>query len=75
MDPESSSRKVRRLAFMLSGLIDALIGGALLLLGFGMLPVDATSYGFENWHALALGGILFVIGAGTFVYNLSRLGE
>jgi hypothetical protein len=71
----NTPNKARRIAFMLSGGIDALIGGILLLIGFGLLPVDVTEYGFQNWHAILLGSILFVTGMLFVVYNLSRWDE
>jgi len=67
--------KARRLVFIISGIIDTLIGAILLLIGFGFLPVDVTNYGVENWHVNLLGGVMFVLGAVTFAYNLSRLDE
>ena len=67
--------KARRIAFMLSGAIDALIGGILLLIGFGVLPVDVTQYGVETWHVNLLGAVMFLLGAITFAYNFSRLEE
>ena len=67
--------KARRIVFMLSGAIDALIGGILLLIGFGVLPVNVSQYGVQNWHVNLLGGAMFFLGAVTFAYNLSRLEE
>ena len=67
--------RARRLIFMLSGAVDALIGAVLLLIGFGFLPLDVTRYGVENWHMNLLGGVMFLLGVGTFVYNVSRLDE
>ena len=60
---------------MLSGAIDALIGGILLLIGFGVLPLDVTQYGVQSWHVNLLGAVMFLLGAGTFAYNFSRLDE
>jgi hypothetical protein len=60
---------------MLSGAVDALIGGVLLLIGFGFLPLDVTQYRVENWHVNLLGVVMFLVGAGTFAYNFSRLDE
>lgn len=60
---------------MVSGAIDALLGAVLLLIGFGLLPVDVTNYGLANWHVNLLGAVMFLLGAGTFAYNLSRLEE
>ena len=71
----NSSNRNKRLAFMVSGITDALIGTVLLLIGFGLLPVEITQYGFENWHANLLGAVMFVLGVGTLAYNLSRLQE
>jgi hypothetical protein len=70
-----SPNRTRRLAFVISGATDALIGGILLLIGFGFLPLDVREYGLQNWHAVLLGGVLFVIGMGFVAYNLSRWHE
>ena len=67
--------KARRMVFMLSGAVDALIGAVLLAIGFGFLPVDVSQYGVQNWHVNLLGGVMFLLGAVTFAYNLSRLEE
>lgn len=67
--------KARRLAFVLSGTLDAFIGGVLLLLGFGWLPVDVRNYGVQPWHAILVGAILFITGLWFVAYNLSRLEE
>ena len=69
------SNRNKRLAFMISGITDAVIGAVLLSIGFGLLPVDITKYGFENWHVNLLGAVVFILGVGTFAYNLSRLQE
>jgi hypothetical protein len=72
---DNPPNRTRRIAFILSGGIDALIGGILLLIGFGFLPVDVTQYGVQNWHLNLLGAIMLLLGAGTFAYNISRLDE
>ena len=60
---------------MISGITDAVIGAVLLMIGFGLLPVDVTKYGFEDWLVNLLGVVMFILGVGTFAYNLSRLQE
>jgi hypothetical protein len=60
---------------MISGITDALIGAVLLLFGLGFLPFEVTKYGFENWQVNLLGAVMFILGIGTFAYNLSRLEE
>ena len=69
------SNRNKRLTFILSGITDAVIGAILLLIGFGLLPVDVTKYGLENWHVNLLGAVVFILGVGTFAYHLSRLQE
>jgi membrane-bound ClpP family serine protease len=71
----SSSNRTRRLVFMISGITDAVIGAILLLIGFGLLPIEVTRYGFQNWHVNLLGTLMFILGIGTFAYNLSRINE
>jgi len=69
------SHRNKRLVFMISGITDALIGAFLLLIGFGLLPVDVTNYGLQNWHVNLLGAVMFILGVGIFAYNFSRLEE
>ncbi|HET6821770.1 MAG TPA: hypothetical protein VFH34_03925 [Anaerolineales bacterium] len=71
----SSPNQTKRLALVISGATDSLLGGILLLLGFDFLPMDVTDYGFQNWHVVLLGGILFITGMIFVVYNLSRWHE
>lgn len=67
--------KTARLALVLSGGIDALLGSILLLIGFHWLPVNLVEFGFEDWHAILVGGILFFVGAVVIAYNFSRIEE
>lgn len=71
----NNPNRTRRIVFILSGAMDALLGGILLMIGFGFLPVDVTAYGFQPWHAILLGGVLFVAGMWFVAYNASRLEE
>ena len=71
----NSPNRTKRIAFMISGATDALIGAILLLIGFGLLPFEVSQYGFENWHVNLLGAGMFILGVGIFAYNLSRLEE
>ena len=67
---KNAPNRSRRMVFIVSGATDAIIGGILLLIGFGVLTVDVTDYGVENWHVNLLGGAMFILGAVTFAYNL-----
>lgn len=68
-------KKQTRIALIISGGIDALLGSFLLLIGLQLVPINIIEMGFENWHALAMGVLLFIVGVGVVVYNLSRLEE
>lgn len=69
--------RIRRIAFMISGTTDALVGAVLLLIGFGWLPIDIARYGLQNWYVnlLATCGVVFTLGAVRFAYNFSCLDE
>jgi branched-subunit amino acid ABC-type transport system permease component len=67
--------RTRRIAFIISGATDALIGAVILLVGFGLLPVDLADYGIPPWLAIVVGGFMFLMGAWMVAYNLSRLEE
>jgi hypothetical protein len=62
----------RRLAFLLGGATDALIGAALLLAGLDLLPVKI---GVPPFVMILIGGIMFIAGVGVAIYNLSRWDE
>ncbi len=70
-----SPGKIRRLIYILSGATDALIGAAILIVGFGFLPVDIATPGVPSWLIVLIGAIMFVAGVWVAVYNFSRLEE
>lgn len=65
----------KRIVFILNGVIDALIGAIILLIGFGLLPVDIADYGLPAWLVTLVGGFMFIMGAWMAAYNYSRLEE
>jgi hypothetical protein len=67
--------RTRRFAFIFSGVIDALIGAVILLIGFGLLPVDIADYGLPPWLVILVGAFMFIMGAWMTAYNYSRLEE
>ena len=71
-DGTSMNNKNRRLAFLISGATDALIGTAFLLVGLGILPVKI---GAPPFIMILIGGTMFIAGIGVAIYNLSRWDE
>ncbi|HET9591120.1 MAG TPA: hypothetical protein VFO91_20205 [Anaerolineales bacterium] len=67
--------RTKRYALILSGAIDAVIGAVILLIGFGLLPIDVADYGIPAWLAILVGAFMFIMGAWVAAYNYSRLDE
>jgi hypothetical protein len=65
----------KRFVFILSGATDALIGAVILLIGFGLLPVDLADYSLPSWLVVLVGAFMFIMGAWVAAYNYSRLDE
>jgi branched-subunit amino acid ABC-type transport system permease component len=74
MNPNPSNR-TKRVALIISGVTDALIGTVVLLIGFGLLPIDVADYGLPAWLVILVGGFMFIMGAWVAAYNYSRLDE
>jgi hypothetical protein len=70
---EKPSQQGKRLIFLFAGLIDALLGGAVLLIYFGFLPLDMADYGIPRRAVGAIGGIWFLSGVAVLMYQLARL--
>ena len=67
--------RTKRIAFILSGATDAVIGAVILLIGFGLLPIDIADYGLPRWLVILVGASMFIMGASMAAYNYSRLDE
>jgi hypothetical protein len=75
MDEDQNSRRNRRLAFVISGAMDTIIGAAIVLIGLGVLPVNPGEYGLPTGLVIAIGGIMLISGMAMAVYHFTRLGE
>lgn len=62
----------KRLILMLAGAMDALIGGAALLIYFGILPLDISGWDIPRWVIGLSGAVLFFPGLAIFFYQLTR---
>ncbi|RJP53752.1 MAG: hypothetical protein C4557_04250 [Anaerolineaceae bacterium] len=62
----------KRIVFMVSGAMDSLLGAAALLLYFGVLPFDISSWGIPRWIIGLIGAVLFFSGIAVFTYFLSK---
>jgi len=75
MDEDQKSQRARRLAFVISGVMDTLIGAVIVLIGLGLLPVNPREYGLPTGLVIAIGGIMLVSGMAMAICNFTRLGE
>ena len=83
MDENQSSQRTRRLAFVISGVMDTIVGAVIVMIGLGaraepgrnVLPVDAGQYGLPTGLVIAIGGVMLVSGMAIAIYHVSRLGE
>ena len=63
------------LVFIVSGLVDMIIGTAIALAALGLFGLDVTTFGLPVWLVLTVGALLAFAGAAVAFYNFSRLGE
>ena len=69
---EQSSQNKKRFILLLVGLIDSLLGGAVLLLYFEILPFDLSSMGIPRWVIGLVGGLWFLTGFVVLLYQLTK---
>lgn len=68
MNPQPNKRMV----FLIVGLTDTILGGVTLLLYFGILPVDISSWDIPRWVVGVIGAVWFLSGFGVLAYQLAR---
>jgi hypothetical protein len=62
----------KRTMLILVGMLDALLGGAVLLIYFGLLPVDISSWGIPRWIVGVVGGVWFLGALAVVAYQLTK---
>ena len=68
MNPQPNKR---RLLIIVSA-VDAALSGIVLLIYFGFLPVDISSWGIPRWVIGLVGGLWFVSALIVLVYQLTK---
>jgi len=63
------NQNTKRIVFMLSGAMDALLGAIALLIYFGVIPIDLD---IPRWIIGIIGGVLFFSGVAVFTYFFTR---
>jgi hypothetical protein len=75
MDENQNSQRNRRLVFVISGVMDVIVGAGIVMAGLGLLPVNAGEYGLPIGLVLVIGGVMLVSGMAIAIYHFTRLGE
>ena len=68
MNEQSNKRTV----LIIASALDALISGVVLLLYFGFLPIDISSWGIPRWVLGLVGGLWFVSALTVLIYQLTK---
>lgn len=62
----------KRTILILVSVMDAILSGLVLLIYFGFLPVDISSWGIPRWVIGVVGGIWFLAAIAVLAYQLTR---
>ena len=67
-----NSQPNKRMLLIIVGLVDAVISGAILLIYFGLLPIDISEWGIPRWVIGVIGGVWFLGAIGFVAYQLTK---
>ena len=67
-----NSQPNKRMLFIIVSAVDVLISGVVLLIYFGFLPVDISSWGVPRWVIGLVGGLWFLSALIVLVYQLTK---
>ena len=67
-----NNQQNKRMLLIIVGLVDAVISGAILLIYFGLLPIDISELGIPRWVIGVIGGVWFLAAIGLVAYQLTR---
>jgi hypothetical protein len=72
---DKNAARTRRLAFLLSGLMDCILGAVLILVRLNLLSINLSQLGIPlSWVGL-IGAVMAASGVIVVVYQLTRLME
>jgi hypothetical protein len=62
----------KRMILIIVSAVDAILSGIVLLIYFGLLPIDISGWGIPRWVIGVGGGIWFLAAIGVLAYQLTR---
>ena len=58
--------------FIIIGIVDSILSGIVLLLYFGLLPIDISEWSVPRWAVGLVGGVWFLSAIGFLAYQLTK---
>jgi hypothetical protein len=68
MNPQPNKRMI----FIIIGIVDSILSGIVLLLYFGLLPIDISEWGIPRWVIGVIGAVWFLSAIGFLAYQLTK---
>jgi len=62
----------QRTIWIIASVMDAILSGIVLLIYFGLLPIDISEWGIPRWVIGVIGGVWFLSAVGFLVYQLTK---
>jgi hypothetical protein len=75
MDNNQTPEQRMRLIFMSVGALNALFGAAIILIYFGLLPIELLYLAIPNWVIGTLGATWFLSGVGVVAFATLRVNK
>ena len=67
-----NSQPNKRMLLIIVSAVDVLLSGFVLLIYFGLLPIDISSWGIPRWVIGLVGGLWFASALAVLVYQLTK---
>jgi hypothetical protein len=67
-----NSQLSKRTILIIVSAVDAVLSGFVLLIYFGFLPIDISSWGIPRWIIGVIGGIWFLSAIAVLVYQVTK---
>ncbi len=68
----SNDSQLRRKVLIIASAIDVFLAGVILLIYFGLLPIDISNWGISHNVIGLIGGVWFLVSLGMLVYQLTK---
>ena len=62
----------KRTVFIIASALDMILSGMVLLIYFGLLPIDISGWGIPRWVIGLVGGVWFAASVAVLAYQLTK---